>query len=308
MAEFKKISDVDVVTDLTENDNVLVIGSDGALKQTASSNVKGSTSWNDLTDKPFGEAVQRIVFNGNIEGKETVDANGVLFVKVSDEPVSEESIIGGKYTVTPLADDAPSGTTIITEDMLRPTGQMCIVGEGYVVSVSVDGAVVPWGDTLNRGVYFAFADGAFYCSELVYKQVKKIDEKYLPDMGSSGSGSCGIEYWTGDVTWDSESNMFTLQGLELSMGEEVEIGIKLNGNSNAPCCAKYSFISGTTNNNNGIAMYSLEYAHNTLYPRARLSYQYSDSVYQLYLTGSTEADAVSIFNPQILFVRVYRMV
>lgn len=44
MAEFKKISDVDVVTELTENDNVLVIGSDGALKQTASSNVKGSSS------------------------------------------------------------------------------------------------------------------------------------------------------------------------------------------------------------------------------------------------------------------------
>ena len=195
MAEFKKISDVDVLTDLTENDNVLVIGSDGALKQTASSNVKGSTSWNDLTDKPFGE-----------------------------EP-----------------------------------------------------------------------DGI----------IKKIDEKYLPDMNSSGS--CGIEYWTGEVTWDSESNMFTLQGLELSTGEEVEIGIKLNGSSNAPCCVKYSFISGITNN--GISMYSLEYANNTSYPSARLREVSNDSGYdnQLYLTSSTETDAVSMFNPQILFVRVYRM-
>lgn len=41
MAEFKKISDVDVVTELTENDNILVVGSDGALKQTASANIKG---------------------------------------------------------------------------------------------------------------------------------------------------------------------------------------------------------------------------------------------------------------------------
>lgn len=55
MAEFKKISDVEVLEALTDSDNVLVVGSDGALKQTASSNVKGSTSWNDLTDKPFGE-------------------------------------------------------------------------------------------------------------------------------------------------------------------------------------------------------------------------------------------------------------
>lgn len=55
MTEFKKISDVEVLETLTDSDNVLVVGLDGALKQTASSNVKGSTSWNDLTDKPFGE-------------------------------------------------------------------------------------------------------------------------------------------------------------------------------------------------------------------------------------------------------------
>lgn len=124
----------------------------------------------------------------------------------------------------------------------------------------------------------------------------------------SGSGSCGIEYWTGDVTWDPESNMFTLQGLELSTGEEVEIGIRLNSDSKAPCCAKYSFIYGV--NNFGLSMYSLEYAHNTLYPRASLMPVYGDPghVHQLYLTSSTETDAVSIVYPQILFVRVYRMV
>lgn len=43
MAEFKKISEVDVVTELTENDNILVVGSDGALKQTSSANIKGGS-------------------------------------------------------------------------------------------------------------------------------------------------------------------------------------------------------------------------------------------------------------------------
>lgn len=43
MAEFKKISEVDVVTELTENDNILVVGSDGALKQTPSGNIKGGS-------------------------------------------------------------------------------------------------------------------------------------------------------------------------------------------------------------------------------------------------------------------------
>ena len=49
MAEFKKISDVDVINTLTDNDNVLIVGADGALKQTASSNVKGGASGYFLT-------------------------------------------------------------------------------------------------------------------------------------------------------------------------------------------------------------------------------------------------------------------
>lgn len=44
MAEFKKIADVDVINTLNDDDNVVVIGSDGALKQTSSKNIKGSAS------------------------------------------------------------------------------------------------------------------------------------------------------------------------------------------------------------------------------------------------------------------------
>ena len=41
MAEFKKIAEVDVINELTENDKVLIVDADGALKQTPSSNIKG---------------------------------------------------------------------------------------------------------------------------------------------------------------------------------------------------------------------------------------------------------------------------
>ena len=41
MAEFKKISDVEIVEKLTEEDNILIIGADGALKQTTATNVGG---------------------------------------------------------------------------------------------------------------------------------------------------------------------------------------------------------------------------------------------------------------------------
>jgi hypothetical protein len=296
MAEFKKISDVDVVTELAENDNILVVGSDGALKQTASSNVKGSTSWNDLTDKPFYDEVTltEILHETTAEIAEDNSTTTIT--------TSATIEVGKNYKV--VFDGVEYNCTAFE------WGSPCL-GNGIMIGSTI-GNNEPFFIGVNGGgSWFVLAQtgGNHKISVAqVDEEIKKIDEKYLPDMGSSGSGSCGIEYWTGDVTWDSESNMFTLQGLELSTGEEVEIGIRLNYNSNAPSCAKYSFISGV--NNDGISMYSLEYAHNTLYPRARLRYVYSDSghVHQLYLTSSTETDAVSMSNPQILFVRVYRMV
>ena len=42
MAEFKKIAGVDFIDKLTEKDRVLIVAADGALKQTYSSNIKGS--------------------------------------------------------------------------------------------------------------------------------------------------------------------------------------------------------------------------------------------------------------------------
>lgn len=56
MAEFKKLSDVEVVAEPAESANVL-IEEDGVIKKAPKTAVGGAgggvTSWNDLTDKPF---------------------------------------------------------------------------------------------------------------------------------------------------------------------------------------------------------------------------------------------------------------
>lgn len=71
MAEFKKLSEVEVVAEPTESANVL-IEEDGVIKKapkTAVGGGSGDVSWNDLTDKPFYEIAGETIFD------ETVDFN-----------------------------------------------------------------------------------------------------------------------------------------------------------------------------------------------------------------------------------------
>ena len=46
----------------------------------------GASSWNDLTDKPFGEekAFEPIVWDGNTEGLESYDLEGTICFKIAD--------------------------------------------------------------------------------------------------------------------------------------------------------------------------------------------------------------------------------
>jgi hypothetical protein len=68
MIDFKKLSDVEVVAEPIESANVL-IEEDGIIKKAPKTAVGGSgvTSWNDLTDKPFGEEFETaLTFSGTV--------------------------------------------------------------------------------------------------------------------------------------------------------------------------------------------------------------------------------------------------
>jgi hypothetical protein len=67
MAEFKKISDVDVIEELTENDNVLVIGSDGALRQTSSANLGMDITKTEVVEAPEETDNLVLVSNGIVK-------------------------------------------------------------------------------------------------------------------------------------------------------------------------------------------------------------------------------------------------
>lgn len=169
--EFKKLSAVEAVETPADTANVL-IEEDGVIKRTPKSEVGGTgvTSWNDLTDKPFGEEEGKIVAIPETAG--TVVANltrikydaslldwtrdHVYFIKwdgVEYEcTCSENGDACMEYTFT-----LPDGNTINFVDN----------GAIFTNNASTTGGLVV-GDTHTYEVY------------TYGTVVKKLDEKYLP--------------------------------------------------------------------------------------------------------------------------------
>lgn len=67
MAEFKKIADVDVINTLNDDDNVVIIGSDGALKQTSSSNLGMDITKTEVVEAPAENDTLVVVSEGVVK-------------------------------------------------------------------------------------------------------------------------------------------------------------------------------------------------------------------------------------------------
>ena len=67
MAEFKKISEVDVLTTLVDGDNVLIVDSNGELKQTAFSNLGTDITKAEIVDVPTENDTLVLVSDGTVK-------------------------------------------------------------------------------------------------------------------------------------------------------------------------------------------------------------------------------------------------
>lgn len=141
----------------------------------------GVTSWNDLTDKPFGEVGKApITWDGNMEGKTILGEEGdeLRFVKVSDEVVKiEECKNGCVFT-------ASTGQTF------EIPAEQCIQAEHGVVmfymlgfscpnaNVELNGTLIP-----EAGTYFAIGNSDVYYMSLSFPgySFESLDEKFIPD-------------------------------------------------------------------------------------------------------------------------------
>ena len=158
-----------------------------AEKLANAGNGGGVSSWNDLTDKPFGDAV--VTFDGNLDGKTVVSPNGgVYLVKVSDNVLSESECVGANVAVS-LCGYENTITVVGTQDFTSEFGISGFTpvvdnfaGLPYVVIFRESGTVME--QEVSSGTYFLYMedDGLVYTKSFdALKQVKTIAPKYLPD-------------------------------------------------------------------------------------------------------------------------------
>ena len=129
-----------------------------------------------------------LTFDGNLNGKDIIELipGESYVVKVSDEPINAQDVIGGTFEYT--ADGNVDETLAIVEDMIEP-----IVDTAFSIANSIfvanEDFTPPEGLSLPKGVWFTciLADGEVsYCIRMLEYtkttgELKKLDAKFLPD-------------------------------------------------------------------------------------------------------------------------------
>lgn len=161
--EFKRLSDVEVTAEPIESANVL-IEENGTVKKTMMENIRGTSSWNDLTDKPFyeEEPTEKVV----LEETEVSLDDGA-----GELPVMLNLTEGQTYNV-----------------LYNGTEYSCVawgysglgaIGNGAIVGLT-GGNNEPFLMAMNQ-IVAPQDTSAIIKITVIVTPIKKLDEKYLPD-------------------------------------------------------------------------------------------------------------------------------
>ena len=149
--------------------------------------VSGPVSWNDLSDRPFGEEItpeQTITYDGSLDGYEYVEVEpelrpGQYYVKLSDSTPEPDAFIGA---TTKAYVSGKIQEFLVSPDSLINASGAYIIGEAFIL-IPVSGV---WG--LSAGVWgitqITDGEAMVYSVELTIPGttiIHTLDPKYLPD-------------------------------------------------------------------------------------------------------------------------------
>ena len=190
MAEFKRLSDVNVIESMSAQTNVLVEENGEIVKLAANSMVPegvvtreemeeaianssgsgGVSSWNDLTDKPFySEEVENpLVITQEMinNATESIDVEeGIQLKKVSNDVYHLEDLIGSTLIMRMEGEEY---SEVITEDYVYDLSEMGMnglqIGDGNIWSIFED-SELPLDTPIPITKGFWFLDGSGYGME-----------------------------------------------------------------------------------------------------------------------------------------------
>ena len=168
------------------------------------------TSWNDLTDKPFGESKSSITWDGTPTG-EFGHIEDLEFYKVSDTYIDAENLTGSVVSLF-IIEESADLTEIVSSDSITEFGEN-VFG---ISSPNLDGippiiitssaTVIEEIEFPSAGIWFLSIPDVCYTRCLESVQIKQIDKKYIPnDIGG------GVTSWNdltdkpfGEFDWSIE--------------------------------------------------------------------------------------------------------
>lgn len=193
-----------------------------ALAQSAG----GVSSWNDLTDKPFGVTIAEglISWDGNIDNGYDVYMNNLYVKKIADKFLTEDDLLGATITYianvdldygNPTEDETTFSYTITNDNMMKQE----LENDGSIIGVFVGGntpaiwtingdASSELGVPLSTGTYFikcVLESDSLYaypkslsCLTGLVETVYRLDPKYLPE------GYPYVKIVKGDATFNGD--------------------------------------------------------------------------------------------------------
>lgn len=167
----------------------------------------GVSSWNDLTDKPFGDLGLAPIVN---PGEGALWANDQPYVKASDIVLSVSDVIGS--TIYYKAEGITDVLTVAAENVMECDGGITIIdryGESLVVSVSRNDA--EWyysrgNPTMQPfyvqepGTYFMFYEAGWTETMIFPSDIKTLDPKFIPEHNHSWSDLGEVSIYTCEST------------------------------------------------------------------------------------------------------------
>ena len=174
----------------------------------------GASSWNDLTDKPFGESIEivneplNITWDGNTEGLESIDAGGgVNFYMISDVVLTDEDVKSATITVYGQSVQVSSvwAHLMVIDEAISfiPLDLGMFVIKKAPLEV-VEGVIFPkagiWVDNIMPSLSFVGE------TERTKTVVHKLDKKFLPNEVNIFNVNISYDEanskWVSDKTYD----------------------------------------------------------------------------------------------------------
>lgn len=203
------------MSDYSVNVSPTLIDPDGSSSIHGGKKTFGSSrpcSYNDLTDKPFGEqqtGSDTLIWDGNVEGRVTVtDAYGT-YVKISDKVLTETDLAAGwsiLYSDGLLVKIPPED---VNDDILYTYGGVLIINNASIIVIPTDNHLLDGTLFPKKGVYAAICDDGGLTPVLRltipgytgFPYIKKIEEKYLPeDLVIRSTATERLNSSTGTIT------------------------------------------------------------------------------------------------------------